>query len=112
MTVFSKRYHPPGTAPGTFADERERRPHGRIGVAGVGCVIDEVEHGAAQRLRTSDVRIELEDRERRGCEPGRSGRIDRPVRHQQGTRSGIEERPRETRESLGARLFAGDRVAG
>src|SRR3954452_8325873 len=79
-----------------LADQGERPPEGRVGIARRGGVGEIGQHRLAQRLGAAKFWLGLQAIESRGGEPRGSGRIDRPMRHQERPRTGIEERARQT----------------
>jgi hypothetical protein len=74
---------------GPLCDDGKRRPECRVGIVRVGPIVHVGQHRVAQGRRAAELRISLHEGERRGSEPGRRLRIDRPVRD--------EKRPRPAR---------------
>ena len=73
----------------SIADDLERRPECRIGIARVGCVVQIRQHRPPKTFRPADGRISLQVLESRGCQPRGDVRVNGPVRHQQRPCAGI-----------------------
>src|SRR5262245_23515295 len=100
-----RRRYPSRRSSPALADEGERGPNARVRPSLRHVGGKEREHGPAQRLRLAELGIALDLRERTGGDEHRSAALHRPVRHQQRARSGVEERPRQTRKRLRPRLL-------
>src|SRR4029077_8131803 len=97
---------------GAVADDHKRRPESRERFLWVGGMIDQGQHGLAQRLGTVERWILAQAGEYVGRDPCRCFVVELPVRDQERARPGVEECPRQARQTVGARLVAGGGIAG
>ncbi|MGY4605700.1 hypothetical protein ACVW16_004112 [Bradyrhizobium sp. USDA 4474] len=109
---FATHNHSSALSDRTFADECEWPPYRRIRMARRGGVINIRQHRAPKSFGSPDFWFVFEQIESRGGQAGGSFRIHCPMRNQQRTCAGVEEATRQSRQRLGARLVAGNRVAG
>ena len=80
----------------------ERRPVGRMRLVRL-ALVDQRQHGAAQGLGPTDLRIAGHLANGGRDQLDRGIRVDRPVRDQQGPGLCVDEGPRQARQRLGAR---------